>query len=95
MDNLLTRLSKGLKISLKNTECFVKLTKSCLYLLLLECGCLAGELFGVLGSPVVGYLLLHVGHDFVLQLQTPSTFFLQLPPLLVHFSLVGACFLEQ
>lgn len=70
------------------------LTKSPLYLLLLERGYLAGEPLGVLGSPVVGELLLHVGHDLVLQLQTHGALFLQLPPLIVHFSLVGAGFLE-
>lgn len=71
------------------------LSKSHLYLLLLECGYLAGKPLGILGSLVVGELLLHVGHDLVFQLQTHSTLFLQLPPLIVHFSLVGACFLEQ
>lgn len=76
----------------KHHGCIVKLT---LYLLLLECGYLVGEPLRVLGSFVVGELLLHVGHYLVLQLETQSTFFLQLPPLIVHFSLVGTGFLEQ
>lgn len=78
----------------KHSGCFFCLSKSHLYLFFLECGYLAGEPLGVLGSLVVGELLLHVGHDLVLQLQTHSSFFLQLPPLVIHFSLEGAGFLE-
>lgn len=41
----------------------------------------------------MGELLLHVGHNSVLQLQTRGALFLQLPPLIVHFSLVATGFL--
>lgn len=71
------------------------LTQSHLYLLFLERGYLAGEPLGVFGSPVVGELLLHVSHDLVFKPQTQGTLFLQLPPLIVHFSLVGGGFLQS
>lgn len=61
-----------------------------LHLLSPEGGYTGGELLGVLGCHVVGGLLLDVGHDAVLQLQTQITLFLQLLPLIIYFNMVAA-----